>query len=122
MLFAGAKREFGTQPAPTALAATATLTVAQMLTAIITITGTAAITLTLPTGTLTDAGITAPALPINGHFDWVIINNGTSAAAVTLAAGTAHTLVGPLVTAITTVSMWRTRKTAANTYVTYRIG
>ncbi len=113
---------YQTQPAPTAKSATGTVTIAELLTKIFTITGTAAISLTLPTGTLSDAGILAGALPVNGSFDWSIINNGTSAAAVTILAGTGHTLVGPAVTPITTASYWRTRKTAANTFVTYRIG
>jgi hypothetical protein len=122
MLFAGAKVEFGQQPAPTAIAATATLTIAQMLTLIVTTSGTAAITLTLPTGTLCDAGITAPALAIGGFFDWYNVNTGTSAAAVTLAAGTGHTIVGGATVAIGTSAQLRTRKTAANTFVTYRLG
>jgi len=38
-----------------------------------------------------------------------------------MAAGTAHTYVGNATVAITTSATFRTRKTAANTYVTYRI-
>jgi hypothetical protein len=60
-------------------------------------------------------------MPINGCFDWSIINTGTSSGAVTLLAGTAHTIVGAAVVAIGTSAGFRTRKTAANTYVTYRI-
>lgn len=121
MLFAGSKPDAGFQPTPTAKAASATLTIAELLTLIITTSGTAAISLTLPTGTLTDGGISAPAMPINGCFDWSIINTGTSSGAVTLLAGTAHTIVGAAVVAIGTSAGYRTRKTAANTYVTYRI-
>lgn len=121
MLYVGGKGDFDQQPTPTALAATATLTIAQLLTGIVTTSGTVAITLTLPTGTLTDAGITAPALPINGCFDWAVINTGTSAGAVTLAAGSAHTIVGGAVVAIGTSAGFRTRKTAGNTFVTYRM-
>ena len=121
MLFAGAKAAFGVQPTPTAKSATATLTIAELLTGIVTTSGTAAITLTLPTGTLTDAGVTAPALPVNGCFDWAVINTGTSSGAVTVAAGTGHTLVGSATVAIGTSAGFRTRKTAANTFVTYRL-
>jgi hypothetical protein len=121
MLYVGGKLDFWVQPTPTAKAATATLTIAELLTHIITTSGTAAISLTLPTGTLTDAGITAPAMPINGCFDWSIINTGTASGAVTLVAGTAHTIVGSATVAIGTSAAFRTRKTAANTYVTYRI-
>ena len=121
MLFAGAKVAFGMQPTPTAKAATATLTIAELLTGIVTTSGTVAISLTLPTGTLTDAGVTGPALPVNGCFDWAVINAGTSAGAVTLAAGTAHTIVGSATVAIATSAGFRTRKTAANTFVSYRM-
>ena len=121
MLYLGGKGDFDQQPTPTAKAASATLTIAELLTLIVTTSGTAAITLTLPTGTLSDAGVSAPALPLNGCFDWTIINTGTSAGAVTLAAGTAHTIVGAAVVAIGTSAGFRTRKTAANTFVTYRM-
>lgn len=121
MLFAGAKPEFGQQPAPTAKSASATLTIAELLTGIVTTSGTTAITLTLPTGTLVDGGITGPGLPANGCFDWSVINTGTSSAAVTVAAGTGHTIVGAAGVAIGTSAGFRTRKTAANTFVSYRL-
>ena len=121
MQYTGGKGFFDQQPAPTALSATATLTIAQLLTGIVTTSGTVAMTLTLPTGTLCDAGVTGPALPVNGCFDWAIINTGTSSGAVTMAAGTGHTLVGSATVAIGTSAWFRTRKTAANTYVTYRV-
>ena len=112
---------YNQQPNPTALTATATLTIAQMLTNIITVTSSVAVTLTLPTGTLTDAGILSGALPTNGSFDWTIINLGSSTGAVTMAAGTSHTYVGSATVAIATSARFRTRKTAANTYVSYRL-
>ena len=121
MLYLGGKGEFGQQPTPTAKSASATLTIAELLTSIVTTSGTTAITLTLPTGTLTDAGVTAPALPVNGCFEWAVINTGTSSGAVTLAAGTGHTIVGGAGVAIGTSAGFRTRKTVANTFVTYRV-
>ena len=121
MQYNGGKGFFGQQPTPTALSATATLTMAQLLTGIVTTSGTVAITLTLPTGTLSDAGVTGPALPVNGCFDWAVINAGTSSGAVTLAAGTGHTIVGSTGVAIGTSAGFRSRKTAANTFVTYRV-
>ena len=121
MLFAGAKAAFGVQPAPIAKSATATLTIAELLTGIVTTSGTSAITLTLPTGTLTDAGVTAPALPVNGCFDWFVINTGTGSGAVTVSAGSTHTTVGSTAVPIATSAGFRTRKTAANTFVTYRV-
>ena len=121
MLYAGNKGEFGQQQTPTAKSASATLAIAELLTGIVTTSGTAAITLTLPTGTLTDAGVTGPALPVNGCFDWAVINTGTSAGAVTVTAGTGHSLVGSATVAIGTSAGFRTRKTAANTFVSYRV-
>ena len=121
MQYTGGKGFFDQQPAPTALAATATLTTAQLLTGIVTTSGTVAITLTLPTGTLSDAGVTGPALPVNGSFDWTVINTGTSTGAVTMAAGTGHTIVGSTAVAIGSSAGFITRKTAANTFVTYRL-
>ncbi len=113
---------FFEQPAPTSLAATATLTIAQLLTLILNPTGTTAKNFTLPTGTLTDAGILGGALAVGQGFEWYIINTGTSSGSATLLAGTGHTIVGAALTAIGTSSRWFTRKTAANTFVTYRIG
>lgn len=110
------------QDTPVAVNATATLTIAQILMFIITCTSTTAVALTLPTGTLADAGIISGTLANNFGFEWFIINLGSSSGAITLLAGTGHTIVGNAVTAIGTSSRWRTRKTATNTFVTYRIG
>ena len=121
MQYVGGKGTFDQQPTPTAKSASATLTIAELLTLIVTTSGTVAITLTLPTGTLIDAGITGPALPVNGCFDWTVINTGTSSGAVTMAAGTAHTIMGATGVAIGTSAGFRTRKTAANTFVSYRM-
>ncbi len=121
MQYIGGKGFFDQQSTPTAKSASATLTIAELLTGIVTTSGTVAITLTLPTGTLSDAGVTGPALPINGCFDWTVINTGTSSGAVTVAAGTGHTVVGGAGVAIGTSAGFRTRKTAANTFVTYRV-
>lgn len=108
------------QPTPTAKTGTTiTLTIAELLTGIITSTQTSAVGITLPTGTLTDAGVGA--LAIGQSFEWVIINLGSSSGAVTMNAGTDHTYVGSATVAIATSARFRTRKTAANTYVTYRV-
>ena len=121
MQYTGGKGFFDQQPAPTALAASATLIIAQLLTGIVTTSGTVAITLTLPTGTLSDAGVTGPALPVNGSFDWAVIYTGSSSGAVTMAAGIGHTIVGSTAVAIGSSAGFRTRKTAASTFVTYRV-
>jgi hypothetical protein len=121
-LFSGVTpSSYNAQPTPTVANATGTLAIADLLTRIITCTSAAAVALTLPTGTLTDAGILAGALAIDGSINWTIINLGSSSGVVTVLAGVGHTLVGLATVAINTQAMFRTRKTAANTFVTYRI-
>jgi len=110
-----------TQGAPAAYTADATLTIADLAGHIVTATKASAVALTLPTGTLTDAGFGNGALPVGAYLDWSVINLGSSSGAVTMTAGTDHTYVGNATVAISTSARFRTRKTAANTYVTYRI-
>lgn len=109
------------QPTPTAKTADATLTIAELLTRIVTVTSTAAVALTLPTGTLSDAGILTGALPVDRGLDWAVINLGSASGAVTMTAGVGHTYVGAAVVAIGTSARFRTRKTAGNTFITYRL-
>lgn len=106
-----------TQNDPGALNATGALTAALIGGGIVTSTTAAAVVATLPTGTVTDAAL---ALAVNGCIDWSAINTGSNAFTVT--AATAHTIVGAGAVAAGTSGRFRTRKTAANTYVTYRIG
>lgn len=117
--FTDADGIFDTQDAPTAKTATATLTIAELRTRIITSTSASAVGLTLPTGTLVEAAFTG--LPIGSSFDWSIINLGSSSGAVTLSPGTDHTIVGGTGVAISTSATFRTRKTALRTFVTYRV-
>ncbi len=112
---------YSAQPTPTAKVTDATLTIAELLTNIVTATKATAVALTLPTGTLTDAGILAGALAVDQSFDWSVINLGSVTGDVTMTAGTDHTYVGNAVVVINTSARFRTRKTVANTFVTYRI-
>ena len=112
---------FVAQPTPSAINASATLTVAQLLTRIITTNSAIAVAFTLPTGTLTDAGILNGQLLVNQAFDWTIINTGSSVGIITVSGGTNNTLVGSGTIAIVTSATFRTTKTATNTFVTYRI-
>jgi hypothetical protein len=111
------------QPTTTTISAagSTTLTVAQLLTYIVQVTQTAAVTLVLPTGTLTDAGILNGLSLVNTSFVWIVINTGSSSGAITMTAGTGHTYVGNATVAITTSAQFKTVKTATNTFVTYRI-
>jgi hypothetical protein len=104
------------QPAPATYAAAATLTVADLKIGIITYTGTAA-TLTLPTGTLTEGGFSG--IYTNMAFEWSVINTG--AGICTIGAATAHTIVGTATVAIGASARFTSRRTAANTFISYRL-
>jgi hypothetical protein len=122
---------FRAQPAPTAKTVAVTLTIAELLTKIISATPTATgatAAYTLPTGALTEAGVTMAA---DDSFDWVLINNALAAAdTITVTASSGHTIVGgPIVQSLHATTggitgysaMFRTRKTATDTFVSYRI-
>lgn len=93
----------------------ATLTSTQVGAGILQTTPTAPITLTLPTGTTMEEIV----IGTGEAYDLSIIN--TSANAVTIAANTGHTIVGSATIAANTSSLWCFRKTAANTFIAYRI-
>ena len=106
------------QAAPAAVDTTATLTVANLKTGIITSSTAAAVTMTLPTGTLTEGGFSG--VYTNMTFEWTVINTGATNA-VTVQAGTDHTLVGSGTVAAGVSGRFASRRTAANTFVTYRL-
>ena len=107
----------GTQSAPTAKTAAATLTAAELANGIINYSGTAS-NLTVPTGADLDAAFTS--MKVNSSFDFFIINTGgTNAATVT--ANTGCTLVGVAAVSANSACNWRVRKTADATYVFNRI-
>ena len=120
----------GVQVTPTAETTAATLTAAELLTGLVTVTHAAGATqaYTLPTGTLLDA---ASAFDVNEFFDWTVINLSAAAAdTATITAGADHTVVGTMICQSAHSSTGlihgnalrlRTRKTAANTFVTYRL-
>ena len=106
------------QGTPGVLNATGALTAAMILSGIVTSTTAAAVAGTLPTGAVLDA---ASEFAIGDSFDWSVIATGANAFTVT-AAATGHTIVGTAAVATVTSGAWRTRKTAAETFVSYRIG
>lgn len=120
------------QVAPATATVAATLTAAQLLTGILNATPTATgatVAYTLPTGALMDGSVN---FAVNDSFDWVCINNALAAAdTITITASGGHTIVGgPIVQSLHATTggitgysaVFRTRKTAADTFVTYRIG
>lgn len=109
--------KYQVQDAPTALNATGTLTAAAILSGIVTSTSAAAVVATLDTGAIVDA---ASEFAIGDSFDWSVINTGPNTFTVT-AAASGHTIVGVGAVATVTSAAWRTRKTAADTFVSYRL-
>jgi hypothetical protein len=105
------------QAAPAAVNATSTLTAANLKTGIITSTSAAATDMTLPTGTDTEGGFSG--IYTNMTFEWSVINTGPSL--VTVLANTAHTLVGSGAVATGTSARFASRRTASNTFVSYRL-
>ena len=108
--------KFQSQGTPGVLNATGTLTAAMILSGIVTSTTGAAVTATLDTGAIVDA---ASEFAIGDSFDWSVINTGGNAFTVTASSG--HTIVGTAAVATVTSAVWRTRKTAADTFVSYRL-
>lgn len=118
------------QGTPTAETTSATLTIAELLTRIITGTHAAGATqaYTLPTGTLMSGGV---ATAIGDSFDWSVINLSAAALdTVTITAGATHTIVGnPIVQSAHastggiygSSATFRSRMTGATTWITYRI-
>jgi len=104
---------------PTNSNTTATATAASLLSGIRTGTPTANINMTLPTGTNMDAALTS--LETNQAFEWSYINLAAATHVVTILGNTDHTLVGTMTVQPATSARFATRKTGANTFVTYRI-
>ena len=115
------------QPTPSAMTVTATITPALMLTGLIVGTHAAGATqtYTLPAGATLDAALE---MDVDESIDWALINASAGAPdTITVAqAGADHTIVGAAVVvsangAPANTAMYRTRKTAADTFVTYRL-
>lgn len=104
------------QGAPGTLNATGTLTAALIATGIVTSTTAAAVAATLDTGAVMDAAFD---MAIGDSFDWSVITTGANAFTVTASSG--HTVVGNMVVASGKAGLFRTRKTAAATFVTYSL-
>lgn len=101
----------------TAVNVSATLTLPQMTGGVITSTTAAAVALTLPTGAAIDA---ASSWQIGEGLLWHVIATGANAATVT--ASTSHTVQGAAAVATATSGNFLTVKTAAATYITFRVG
>lgn len=111
------ERNIVAQADPSVLNATGTLTSALITNGLVTSSTAAAVVATLDTGAIMDASGT---FAVNDAFFWSAINTGPNAFTVT-AAASGHTVVGAGAVATGTSGRFMTRKTAANTFVTYRI-
>jgi hypothetical protein len=108
------------QGAPTAVAAAATMTSAELANGLFVFNGTAG-SLTLPTVALVEADISS-ASKVNAAFDFIIINADASGSdAVTLAVGTGWTIVGTAAVSAATSAQFRARKTGDGAWTAYRI-
>lgn len=105
-------------PAPTVITGITTLTAAQLQTDIISTTG-GTYTITLPTGAAIDAAfVGTPSFDIG--FDFHIVNTATGIITVAVGA-TGMTPLGPLTVAAANSAAFRLRRTAASTYILYRL-
>lgn len=104
------------QGTPGTLNATGTLTAALIASKIVTSTTAAAVTATVDTGTAMDTALSGT-VAIGEAIDWSVINTGPNTFTVTAASG--HTIVGAGAVATATSGSFRSKRTAANTWVTY---
>ena len=105
------------QPDPVAVNVTGAVSAAAILGGIVTSTTAAAVAGTVPTGAVMEA---AANWAVGDSVDWTVIATGANAFTVT-AAASGHTLVGTAAVATVTSGRFCTRKTATDTFVTYRI-
>ena len=95
-----------------------TVTIAMILGGIITGNPSAARAYTFETGATSDAANAR--LRIGEAYDWTVINTNATYA-ITVTASSGHTVVGNMVVALSTSGRFRTVKTAASTFITYRL-
>ena len=103
-------------PTPESISAATTLTNANIQTQIINTTGTT-YTVTMPLGTTLDT--LADWAAVNLSYDFSIIN--TASGTITMAVNTGVTSLGTLTITAATSARFRIRRTAASTYVLYRL-
>jgi hypothetical protein len=111
---------FFVQGAPTALAAAATATPAQLVNGLFTFNG-AAGNLTLPTVADLEAAYSSMSEKVDTAFDFFVINIDAGTDDVTVAVGTGWTLVGVGQVDENTSGHFRCRKTGAGTWTVYRV-
>jgi hypothetical protein len=110
------------QGTPTTQNSAATLTTAKVMSGLITCTQAtgATIAVLLPTGANMEL---AAQFDVGDYFDWVFVNNSVAAAdTVTITnAASNNNINGPAIIAAATSAIFRSYKTATDTFATYRI-
>jgi hypothetical protein len=104
-------------PEPATFSALATLTNANLQTQLVVTSGTS-FTLTMPTGSTLDTLITWAGVDLG--YDFSVIN--TASGTITMAGNTGVTIVGRTTVVSAVSGRFRIRRTAASTYIMYRIG
>lgn len=105
------------QRSPIAINAAGAIPLSAMANGVITSNSLLGITCTLPTGTAIDSAMSSR---IDDSFDWRVLAVGLFGFTVGASAG--HMIVGNATVGSGSAGVFRTRKTAANTFITYRIG
>lgn len=106
------------QDAPVNNNTSITVTASSLLTGLLSATPGGAINYTLPTGTQMDTAC-AGKVGVNESFDFSIIN--LAAFVITFVAAAGFTIFGTVTVAANTSATFRVRKSAANTFIAYRI-
>ena len=109
---------YSTIGAATALNVTGTVTPAMIVGGVVTSTTAAAVTGTLATGAVMDAAFE---MPVGASFIWSVVNTGNANDFTVASAASGNTLIGTGVVGDGEAGSFRTIKTAADTFVTYRI-
>ncbi len=109
----------GTQGAPAAKTAAATLTAAELAGGIVTTSLSAGVNITLPTVALTEALVNNA--KVDSSFDFYLINLTASTHAATIVAGTGWTLSGAAAVSAASSAHFRARKTGDGAWTCYRI-
>lgn len=114
--------QFGTQAAPVAKTTSGTLTAANLLVGMVTVAqGSGANSnQQLPLGSAMQTALPS-SFGTDSYFDLSIINTGAASETATLTVNTNFTIVGNAVVDVGGSAIFRVRKTAANTFVAYRI-
>lgn len=117
-----AGRQFGTQAAPVAKTTSGTLTAANLLVGMVTVAqGSGANSnQQLPLGSAMQTALPST-FGTNSYFDFSIVNTGAASETATLTVNTNFTIEGGAVVQPSASATFRVRKTAANTFVAYRI-